>query len=165
MSCVWLWGRSSLNITRICNIFHNTCTEFLCDLFCCVKHYISLSSLCKSVWKHWITEMLVRYMLSGVSNIKSIPSFIFHSVYMCVSSAQFFCDDRLLSSSNRKYELLTTFRIMSWQKWYTLYVVLCSYVWFSRMIRLPMIAWDLGEIRLCRLQAHRKYFLFIHAIS
>ena len=49
---------------------------------------ISLSSLCRLVWKHWTTKMLVRYMMPSVSKIKTILSIIFiFTIWGCVSSA------------------------------------------------------------------------------
>ena len=49
---------------------------------------ISLSSLCRLIWKHWTTKMLVRYMMPSVSKIKTILSIIFiFTIWGCVSSA------------------------------------------------------------------------------
>ena len=49
---------------------------------------ISLSSLCRLIWRHWTTKMLARYMLPSVSEIKTILSMIFFIQYMglCVFS-------------------------------------------------------------------------------
>ena len=77
-------------------------------------HTISLSSLCRLIWRHWTTKMLVSYMLLSVSKIKTILSVIFYSIYGAVylQLTQFSHDHEnvyfiLLSSSNRKYETLT----------------------------------------------------------
>ena len=79
---------------------------------------ISLSSLCRPIWRHWTNKMLVRYMLPIVSKIETIIAIIFHSIYraVCLQLTQFACHDGenvyfiLLSSSNRKYESLTTIK-------------------------------------------------------
>ena len=104
--------------------FHYWCSVYgICkqsDTLCPVgrvrlfaDYTISLSSLCRLIWRHWTTKMLVRYMC--VSKIKTILSIIFYSIYgaVCLQLTQFSCDDRenvffiLSSSSNRKYESLT----------------------------------------------------------
>ena len=77
-------------------------------------YIISLSSLCRLIWRHWTTKMLV-FDAECVSKIKTILSYICYSIYgaVCLQLTQFSCDDRenvyfiLLSSSNREYELLT----------------------------------------------------------
>ena len=76
---------------------------------------ISLSSLCRLIWKHWTTKMLVRYMMPSVClRLRQFSQLSLYSLYgaVCLQLTQF-CDDRenvyfiLLSSSNRKYESLT----------------------------------------------------------
>ena len=76
---------------------------------------ISLSSLCRLIWKHWTTKMLVRYMMPSVClRLRQFSQLSLYSLYgaVCLRLTQF-CDDRenvyfiLLSSSNRKYESLT----------------------------------------------------------
>ena len=77
---------------------------------------ISLSSLCRLIWKHWTTKMLVRYMMLSVClRLRQFSQLSLYSLYgaVCLQLTQFSCDDRenvyfiLLSSSNRKYESLT----------------------------------------------------------
>ena len=79
-----------------------------------VHNTISLSSLCKLIWRHWTYKMPVRYILSSVWVRLSIFSQFSVIQYMgpCVFSLPislvmiemiYFV---LLSSSNRKYELL-----------------------------------------------------------
>ena len=77
---------------------------------------ISLSSLCRLLWRYWTTKMLSQvYVTECVSKIKTNLSIIFCSIYgaVCLQFTKFSCDDRdnmyliLLSSSNRKYEPLT----------------------------------------------------------
>ena len=76
---------------------------------------ISLSSLCRLIWKHWTTKMLVRYMMPSVClRLRQFSQLSLYSLYgaVCLQLTQFSCDDRenvyfiLLSSSNRKYESL-----------------------------------------------------------
>ena len=73
---------------------------------------ISLSSLCRLMWKHWTTKMLVRYLMPSVClRLRQFSQLSLYSLYgaVCLQLTQF-CDDRenvyfiLLSSSNRKYE-------------------------------------------------------------
>ena len=77
---------------------------------------ISLSSLCRLIWRHWTTKILSQlYNAECVSKIETILSIIFCSLFgaVCLQFTQLSCDDRenvyfiLLSSSNRKYESLT----------------------------------------------------------
>ena len=77
---------------------------------------ISLSSLCRLIWKHWTTKMLVRYMMPSVClRLRQFSQLSLYSLYgaVCLQLTQFSCDDWenvyfiLLSSSNRKYESLT----------------------------------------------------------
>ena len=77
---------------------------------------ISLSSLCRLIWKHWTTKMLVRYMMPSVClRLRQFSQLSLYSLYgaVCLQLTQLSCDDRenvyfiLLSSSNRKYESLT----------------------------------------------------------
>ena len=76
---------------------------------------ISLSSLCRLIWKHWTTKMLVRYMMPSVClRLRQLSQLSLYSLYgaVCLQLTQFSCDDRenvyfILSSSNRKYESLT----------------------------------------------------------
>ena len=77
---------------------------------------ISLSSLCRLIWKHWTTKMLVRYMMPSVClRLGQFSQLSLYSLYgaVCLQLTQFSCDDRenvyfiLLSSSNRKFESLT----------------------------------------------------------
>ena len=91
-------------------------TFWLADRVRLFVHYtISLSSLCKLIWGHWTYEMPVRYILSCVSKIEHIFSVIHFTIYgaVCFQFTHSPCDDWenihyvLLSSSNRKYELLS----------------------------------------------------------
>ena len=77
---------------------------------------ISLSSLCRLIWKHWTTKMLVRYMMPSVClRLRQFSQLSLYSLYgaVCLQLTQLSCDDRenvyfiLLSSSNRKYESFT----------------------------------------------------------
>ena len=75
---------------------------------------ISLSSLCRLIWRHRTNKMLVRYILPGVClrlRLFSQLSLIYGVV--CLQLTPFTCHDCenvyfiLSSSSNRKYESLT----------------------------------------------------------
>ena len=81
-----------------------------------VDYTISLSSLCRLIWKHWTTKMLARYMMPSVClRLSQFSQLSLYSLYgaVCLQLTQFSCDDRgnvyfiLLSSSNRKYDSLT----------------------------------------------------------
>ena len=81
-----------------------------------VHNTISLSSLCKLIWRHWTYKMPVRYILSSVWMRLSTFSQLSIRQYMglCVFSLpisivmieMYHIYFVLLSSSNRKYELL-----------------------------------------------------------
>ena len=80
-----------------------------------VQYTISLSSLCKLIWMHWIYKMPVRYVLSSVWVSLSIlsPLSITQYVGLCVFSLpislamieRIYIYFVLSSSSNQKYEL------------------------------------------------------------
>ena len=49
---------------------------------------ISLSSLCRLIWKHWTTKMLVRYMMPSVClRLRQFSQLSLYSLYGAVSSA------------------------------------------------------------------------------
>ena len=112
------------------------CLNYLCSVYWCsvyglckrsdtlwpagrvrlfADYTISLSSLCRLIWRHWTNKMLQVYAAECVSKIETILAIIFHSIYgaVCLQLTQFACHDCenvyfiLLSSSNRKYESLT----------------------------------------------------------
>ena len=77
---------------------------------------ISLSSLCRLIWRHWTTEMHAWYRLPSVClRLRQFSQSYFSSIYgaVCLQLTQFSSDDLenvyfiLLSSSNRKYDSLT----------------------------------------------------------
>ena len=78
----------------------------------------NLSGLLHPVLKLWMVVLsrFQVYAAECVSEIKTILSIIFYSIYgaVCLQLTHFSCDDRenvyfiLLSSSNQKYESLTT---------------------------------------------------------
>ena len=72
-------------------------TFWLADRTCLlVQCTISLFSLCKLIWRHWIYRMPVRYILSCVSKINSILSVIIHYTMCgaaCFQFTHFSCDD------------------------------------------------------------------------
>ena len=81
-----------------------------------VQYTISLSSLCKLIWRHWTYKMPVRYILiECVSKIKHTLSVINYTIYraVCFSDYPFllwwlreYIYFVLSLSSKRKYELL-----------------------------------------------------------
>ena len=121
------WASHSYQITQICLVWEftektKTKKKRHRDIESCEYHVrlfadytISLSSLCRLIWKHWTTKMLVRYMMPSVClRLRQFSQLSLYSLYgaVCLQLTQF-CDDRenvyfiLLSSSNRKYESLT----------------------------------------------------------
>ena len=82
-----------------------------------VQYTISLSSLCKLIWRHWTYKMHVRFILSSVWVRLSIFSLLsimqYVGLYFFSLSISLVMIERiyiyfvlLSSSSNRKYELL-----------------------------------------------------------
>ena len=86
-----------------------------CRSYSFVYSIISLSSLCKRIWRHWTYKMPVRIILLSVCEIKHIISVIHYTRYgaVCFQFTHLPCDNWehmyfvLLPSSNRKYELLS----------------------------------------------------------
>ena len=126
----WLYYHILSSITYISRL--GPCFHYWCSVYGICKwsdtlwpvgrvrlfadYTISLSSLCRLIWKHWTTKMLVRYMMPSVClRLRQFSQLSLYSLYgaVCLQLTQFSCDDRenvyfiLLSSSNRKYESLT----------------------------------------------------------
>ena len=78
---------------------------------CC--YTISLSSLCKLIWRHWTYKMPVRYILSSVSKIKHILIVILYAIYMglCVFSWAIFCV--MIVRTSTLYLII----IIKWKVW------------------------------------------------
>ena len=103
---------------------------------------ISLSSLCKLIWRHWTYKMPVRYILSSVWVRLSIFSQLSILQYtgLCVFGLP--CDDWddiyfvLLSASNRKYELLVYYQLFRARSWNNgmrcMSIFLLYYFWDSQ---------------------------------
>ena len=113
-SCLRVEGKCGLHIYGICKWSDTLWPVGRVRLF--ADYTISLSSLCRVIWKHWTTKMLVRYMMPSVClRLRQFSQLSLYSLYgaVCLQLTQFSCDDRenvyfiLLSSSNRKYESLT----------------------------------------------------------
>ena len=76
---------------------------------------ISLSSLCRLIWRHWTTEMLVWYMLPSVClRLRQFSQLSFVQYMVLLSSAypillwwSWQCVLYLIIIINRKYESLT----------------------------------------------------------
>ena len=92
-------------------------TLWLADRTRLFVHYtISLSLLCKIICRHWTYKMPVRYMLSSVwvrlsifsplSIIQCVGLYVFSWPISLVTIERIYIYFFLLSSSNRKYELL-----------------------------------------------------------
>ena len=66
-----------------------------CRSYSFVHYTISLSSLCKLIWRHWTYKMPVRYILSSVSKIKHVFSVIHYKICraVCLQFTHFPCDD------------------------------------------------------------------------
>ena len=60
-----------------------------------VQNTISLSSLCKLIWRHWTYKMPVIYFVKCVGKIKHILSVIHYTICgaVCFQFTQFSCDD------------------------------------------------------------------------
>ena len=68
--CIYILGKPGFCFHYYCAVY-DECkyldTFWLADRVCLFVHYtISLSSLCKLIWRHWTCKMPVRYILSSV---------------------------------------------------------------------------------------------------
>ena len=96
--CIYVPGKPGICFHYYCAVY-DECkyTLWLADrtrLF--VQYTISLSSLCKLIWRHWTDKMPVRYILSGVWVRLSILSQLYIIQYvggMCFQFTHFPCDD------------------------------------------------------------------------
>ena len=89
---------------------------FACRSYSFVQYTISLSSLCKLIRRHWTYKMHVKYILSRVwvrlsifsplSLIQYVGLYVFSLPVSLVMIEIIYIYFVLLSSSNRKYELL-----------------------------------------------------------
>ena len=114
--CIYVPGKPGICCHYYCAVYDEckySVTFWLADrtrLF--VQYTISLSSLSKLVWRHWPYKMPVRYILSSKRVRLSIfsPLFIMQYVGLCVFSLPISLvmigRIYILSSSNRKYEIL-----------------------------------------------------------
>ena len=97
--CIYFPGKPGICFLHYCAIYDEckySDTLWLADhthLF--VQYTISLSSLCKLIWRHWTYKMPVRYILSSVWVILSIISVIHYTRCgaMCFQFIHFPCDD------------------------------------------------------------------------
>ena len=115
--CIYVPGKPGICFHYYCAIYDEckySDTFWLADrtrLF--VQYTISLSSLCKLTWGHWTYEMPVRYILSSVwvrlsrfsplYNMWGCMFSVYPFLLWWLTEYIYFV---LLSSSNRKYELL-----------------------------------------------------------
>ena len=143
--CIYVPGKPGICLHFYCAVYDEWKyleTFWLADrtrLF--VQYIISLSSLCKLIWRHWTYKMPVRYILSSESKIKHILSVIHYTICgaVCFQFTHFCYDDWeniyiyiyihiymyiyiyiyfvLLSSSNREFGSMNyypLFRVRSW---------------------------------------------------
>ena len=98
--CIYVPGKPGICCHYHCAVydeFKYSDTFWLADrtrLF--VQYTISLPSLCKNVWRHWISKMPVRYILSSVRVRLSIFSPVIHyTIYgaVCFQFTNFSYDD------------------------------------------------------------------------
>ena len=98
INCICIPGQPGFCFHCYCAVY-NECkqsdTFWLADRISLFVHYnISLSSLCKIIWRHWTYKMPVRYILSSVwvrLSIFSQLSMICGAV--CFQFTHFSCDD------------------------------------------------------------------------
>ena len=117
--CIWVPEKTGICFHYYCAVYDEckySDTFWLADrtrLF--VQYTISLSSLCKFIWRHWTYKMPVIYFVDCVSKIGQILSVIhyticgavcFHFYPFLLWSLREYIYFVLLSSSNRRYELL-----------------------------------------------------------
>ena len=101
---------------------------------CFVQYTISLSSLCKLIWRHWTYKMPVRYILSSVwvrlsifsplSIIQYVGLYVFS---LPISLVMIEIIYKLCLIIIIKSEVWTITQVM--KQWCPLYVFLYSYVW------------------------------------
>ena len=119
--CIYVPGKPGICFHYDCALYDEckySDTFWLADrtrLF--VQYTISLSSLCKLIWRHWTYKMPVRYILSSVwvrlnifyplSTIQYVGLYVFSLPISLVMIERIdIYTYVLLLSSNRKYELL-----------------------------------------------------------
>ena len=97
--CIYVPGKPGICFHYYCAVYDEckySDTFWLADctrLF--VQYTISLSLLCKLIWRHWTYKMPVRYILSSVSKINHILSVIHYTICraVCFQFTHFCCDD------------------------------------------------------------------------
>ena len=118
--CIYVPGEPGICFHYYCAVYDEckySDTFWLTDrtrLF--VQYTSSLSSLCKLIWRHWTHKMPVRYILSSVwvrlsifsplSIIQYVGLYVFSLPISLVMIERKYIYFVLLSSSNRKFELL-----------------------------------------------------------
>ena len=117
--CIYVPGKPWICFLYYCAVYDEckySDTFWLADRTRLFLHYIiSLSSLCKLIWRHWTYKMPARYILSSVWVRLRIfsPLSIIQYLGLCVFSLPIplwwlreYIYFVLLTSSNRKYEQL-----------------------------------------------------------
>ena len=96
--CIYVPGKPGICFHYYCAVYDEckySDTFWLADRTCLfVQYTISLSSLCKFIWRHWTYKMSARYILS-VCKIKHILSVIHYTICgtVCFQFTHFSCDD------------------------------------------------------------------------
>ena len=86
--CIYISGKTGIFFHYYCAVYDECkwsdtfCLEDRIRLF--VHYTMSLSSLCKLIWRHWTYKMPVRYLLSSVSKIRHIISVIHYTIRRAV---------------------------------------------------------------------------------
>ena len=118
--CIYVPGKPGIRVQYYCAVYdeHKYSDTFWLAYYTrlSVQNTISLPSLCKLIWRHWTCKMPVRYILSNVwvrlsifsplSIIQYVGVYIFILSISLVMIEITYIYFVLLSSSNRKYELL-----------------------------------------------------------
>ena len=117
--CIYIPGKQGFCFHHYCAVYDEckySDTLWPADRIRLFVHYtISLSSVCKLICRHWTYEMSARYILSSVWVRLSIFSWLsiiqYMGLYVFILPNSLVMVERiycfvLLSSSNRKYELL-----------------------------------------------------------
>ena len=126
--CIYVPGKPGICFHYYCAV-HDECKYsdmfWLADLTCLfVQYTISLSSLCKLIWRHWTYKMPVRYILSSVWVRLSIFSPLYYYTIcgaICFQFTHFSCDDweNIYTLSYYHHQIgsmnyYSLFRVRSW---------------------------------------------------
>ena len=101
-----------------------------------VQYIISLSSLCKLIWRYWTYKMPVRYILSSVWVSLSIFSPVIHYTIcgaVCFQFTHFSCDDweniYTLSYYYHQTGSMNYYPLFRVRSCMSFYILLATYIW------------------------------------